>query len=88
MTAKAADSASTPILDEQPHPAWTTPAVAFILRLICLLPFGILAAVATITSVNKESWDRLWTIVMLVGILAAYALAFVALILALRRDRR
>ena len=37
---------------------------------------------------NKESWDRLWTIVMLVGLTMAYALAFVALILALRRDRR
>lgn len=75
-------------MDEQLAPAWTTPAVAFILRLLCLLPFGILAAVATITSVSKESWDRLWTIVMLVGIMAVYAVAFAALILALRPDRR
>jgi hypothetical protein len=62
--------------------------VALILRLICLLPFGILATVATITSVNKESWERLWTIVQLVGIMAAYSAAFAALIVVLRRDLR
>jgi hypothetical protein len=88
MTTKAADSASKPTLDEQPPPAGTTPAVAFILRLICLLPFAILATVAAITSVNKESWERLWTIVMLVGIMAAYSAAFATLIVVLRRDRR
>lgn len=87
MTTKAAESAAKPTLDEQPPPAGTTPAVAFILRLIRLLPFAILATVATITSVNKESWERLWTIVMLVGIMAAYSAAF-ALIVVLRRDRR
>ena len=83
---KAADSASKLTLDEQP--AGSTRALAFILRLICLLPFGILATVATITSVNKESWERLWTIVMLVGIMAAYSTAFAALIVVLRGDRR
>jgi hypothetical protein len=88
MTTKAADSASMPTLDEQPHPAGTTRAVTFILRLICLLPFAILATVATITSINKESWERLWVIVMLVGIIAAYSAAFAALIVVLRRDRR
>jgi hypothetical protein len=61
--------------------------VAFILR-VCLLPFAILATAATITSVNKESWERLWTIVMLVGVMAAYSAAFAALIVVLRRDRR
>jgi uncharacterized membrane protein HdeD (DUF308 family) len=68
-------------------PALASPAVASIARLICLLPFGILAAVATITSVSKESWDRLWTIVMLAGITAVYAIAFAALFMAIRRDR-
>ena len=62
--------------------------MAFILRPVCILPFAILAAVATITSVNKESWERLWTIVMLVCIIAAYTAAFAALIVVLRRDRR
>ncbi|MCI0144063.1 hypothetical protein KNN17_21135 [Arthrobacter bambusae] len=86
MTTKAADSASKLTLDEQL--GGTTWAVAFILRLICLLPFAILATVATITSVNKESWERLWTIVMLVGIMAAYSAAFAALIVVFRGDPR
>ncbi|YCH09984.1 hypothetical protein ACTAQJ_10670 [Arthrobacter sp. alpha11c] len=36
---------------------------------------------------HEESWARLWTIMMLGGILAAYAMAFAALILVGRGPR-
>lgn len=86
MTTPAAGSASRRTFDVQPPDAGAAAAFVILLRLICLLPFGILAAVATITSVNKASWEDAWAIVMFLVIVAAYSAAFAALMLVLRRD--
>ncbi|WP_309105893.1 hypothetical protein [Arthrobacter sp.] len=86
MTTPSGDSSSRRALAGQPPHAGATAAFVILLRLTYLLPFGILAAVATITSVNKASWDDAWATVMLVGIVTAYSAAFAALTLLLRRN--
>ncbi|WP_458111514.1 hypothetical protein M1D88_14470 [Arthrobacter sp. R1-13] len=86
MTTPAADPSSPRNLDGQPPQAGATAAFVVLLPLIYLLPFGILAVVATITSVNKTSWEDAWAIVMLIGIVAAYSAVFAALMLVLRRN--